>query len=207
MTWRCVALGELGGDELGRACRRRPPCGSGASRRRTTCSSPHSQRASRKAVRMVMSFFASAISSLGRADRMADLELQVPQQMEDRFGRALLLRRSASLAVRNIRSRSLNGAISPRPVPPRPTSAKLAAERLVEHALGDEIVGEADDLVVEEGGGLGGGAAAARLVGQAPGDLGAAVLRAPRAGSRTPRRSASCPGAAPRSGRRARGGR
>ena len=88
-----VALGELGGDELGRgsgddllAEARHRQC-------RTAGSSPHSQRASRKAVRTVMSFLASAISCGGRADRMADLELQVPQQVQDGFGRPLLRRR------------------------------------------------------------------------------------------------------------------
>ena len=110
-------------------CRRRPPCGSGASRRRTAARRPTASRASRNAVRTVMSFFGERDQLADRAQRMADLELQVPQQVEHRLGARSSSRATACPAVRNIRSRSLNGAISPRPVPPRPTTAPVGRRR------------------------------------------------------------------------------
>ncbi len=135
--------------------------------RSNSCSSPHSQRASRKAVRTVMSFFASAIS--WRTERTEWPTLSFRSHSKCRVASAA---RSWSavgaFAVRNIRSRSLKGAISPRPVPPRPTRATPPAGG--SRSLADEIIGEADDLVVEEGRGVCGRPAIARLDGQAARD-------------------------------------
>ena len=80
---------------------------------------------------------------------MADLQLQVPQQVEQ-APRSTCSHHgaTASHGVRNMRSTSLNGAISPRPVPPRPTIADRSARSDgADRCVGDEIVGEADDLV------------------------------------------------------------
>ena len=86
--------------------------------------SPVSSRASRKAVRTVMSFFDRAISWLTERTEWPTLSLR----SQSRWRTASAIRSCSAvgaLAVRNIRSRSLFGAISPRPVPPSPTSAML----------------------------------------------------------------------------------
>ncbi len=96
-----------------------------------------------------------------RADRMADLELQVPQQVKHRLRRALLLgvgafaRQEHQVEVAEGRHLAAAGPAEP--------DERDPGRRLVQDALGDEVVGEADELVVEEGGRLRGSAAIARL--------------------------------------------
>ena len=103
-----VALGELGGDIIPRAV----PATTSARKRRVassiSSSSPHSQRAfeQRGADGHVALAQRRSASSV-RADRLADLQLQIPQYVEhglDRPGRTTASRDSAT---RNIRSRSL----------------------------------------------------------------------------------------------------
>ena len=125
----CIPFGELGGNELrGRA--RDDLLAEADTAASKACSSPHSQRASRKAVRTVMSFFASAMSC--SAERTEWPTFSFRSHNKCRVASAARSSAVGAFAVRNIRSRSLKGAISPRPVPPRPTSATpLAAVTIV----------------------------------------------------------------------------
>ena len=203
--WRCVALGELGGDELGGGAGDHV-LAEAAHRRVEQRSSPHSQRPSRKAVRIVMSFLASAIS--WRCERTEWPTLSF--RSHSRWSIASAARSApavGALAVRNMRSRSLNGAISPRPVPPRPTSASSSSSGSSSRRSVDEVVGQPDELVVEEGGGLGGGPAVAGLVGQPPRDLRAAGRQRLAQDRRRLRLLSFLPRRGRRAGRRSRGDR
>jgi len=87
-----------------------------------------------------------------RANRMADLELQIPQQVQGRFGGALLV------GIRGFRGQEHEIEIAERRHLAAPRAAK-ADERnrlgsLSRQALADEVPGEADKLIVEEGGRL-----------------------------------------------------
>ena len=106
---------------------------------------------------------------------MADLELQVPQQMEDRFGRSLDLG-ARRLGGQHHQVEVAVGRHLPAAGAAETDQRDLAADRRADHALGHIIVSEADDLVVEEGSGLRGGAAAAGFFDQPPADLGAPGL-------------------------------
>ena len=90
-----VALGELGGDDSRARCRRRPRCGSGAIASSNSASSPQIQRASSIAVRIVMSLVRQRDHLVDGAHRLADLQLQVPQQIEHRLDDLLAPRRAA----------------------------------------------------------------------------------------------------------------
>ena len=129
-----------------------------------------------------MSFLASAISSAIERTEWPTFSFRSHSRWRIGFGRALLL------GGRRLGGQEHEVEVAER----RHLAAAGAAEAdqrdapsigCVEHALGDEIVGEADELVVEEGGRLGRRPAAAGLVGQPPRDLRAARRRAPRAGS------------------------
>ncbi len=95
---------------------------------------------------------------------MADLELQIPQQMKHRFGGAplrcrwRLFRQEHEVEVAERRHLAAAGTAEP--------DERKTVERLADDAPGDEIVAEPNELIVEEGGGLGGGTAVARLLPQ-----------------------------------------
>ena len=105
-----------------------------------------------------------------------------------------------------MRSRSLNGAISPRPGAAEANERESRPTARIDDALGDEIIGQADELVVEECGGLRGRAAIARLLRQALSDLGAAMFER-AAKDRRGLGVSFLPGAGSRDGRQPRGGR
>ena len=200
-----VALGELGGDELGRA-----------SRDHLLAEAPH-----RGFEQFVVAPQPAALEEggadghvllrerdqlAGRADRMADLELQVPQQMEDRFGRRFDVG-ARRLGGQHHQVEVAVGRHLPAAGAAEADQRDLAADRRADHALGHIIVSEADDLVVEEGQWPARRRGRGPVLRSAAGRSRRARPRAPRAGSRTPRCSASCPAERPRSVRSARADR
>ena len=120
-----------------------------------------------------MSFLASAISCAGRADRMADLELQVPQQVQDRFGGLFLV------CIRRLRRQEHQVEVAERRHFAAPGAAEAderhAAGRLLDDPSAGKIPCQANDLIVEERRCQRSGAAIARLDGQAAGHLLAAA--------------------------------
>ena len=134
--------------------------------------SPQIRRASSKAVRTVMSDLASASSSPVERIEWPTFSFR---------SHSILSMASTSRSccavglalVRNMRSTSLNGAISPAAGAAEPDDRHRRDVRVA----GDKIVGEADDLVVEVGRGAGGGAAGVGLKAQATGDLCPALLQ------------------------------
>ena len=125
--WRSSRSASLAATNSARAAGDDLRCGSGAAQSSNSASSPQIQRASSKAVRMRHVGSAPGDELVDVADRLADLQLQVPQQVEHRLDQPARTARRPRSATRNIRSRSLYGAISPRPVPPRPTSDMRSA--------------------------------------------------------------------------------
>ena len=133
----------------------------------------------------------------GRADRVADLELEIPQQVER------WLRPRAPGRVRRRGGQEHQVEIAER----RHFAAAGAAEadqrepradRFIGQSIGDEIIGQANDLVVEEGGRVRGRAAAPGSSREPPGNLGAAVRERVAQDVRDFAVAASCPHGAPR---------
>src|SRR5437899_10542088 len=92
--------------------------------------------------------------------------------MEDGFGGALILN------CRRLGGEDHEVEVAERrhfapPSPAEPDQREPFAARLVNRALVDEIIGEADELVMKESCRLGCGPALARLIGEATRDLGA----------------------------------
>src|SRR5690349_3855484 len=110
----------------------------------------------------------------GRTDRVANLQLQIPQQVKHRLRCALLLARRGfrgeehQIEVAERRHLAATGAAK--------SDDRQALDGLVENSLRNEVVGEAHELIVKEGGGASRGAAVARLDGQPPRDLVAAMF-------------------------------
>ena len=151
-----------------------------------------------------MSLFASAISC--GAERIEWPTFSFRSQRRCRIASATRSWTAVgAFAVRNMRSRSLNGAISPRPVPPSPTIDRRW-DRFVDQSLGHEIIGEPDELVVEKCGRLCSRAAIAGLQRQPLGDFGAAIFER---SAKDRRRFAVqfLPGGVRPAGRQPRGGR
>ncbi len=106
---------------------------------------------------------------------MADLEFQVPEEMQDCFGRAFdigsrrLRREEHQVEVAEGRHFAATGAAEA-------DERQFAAKRLFEQALDHEIVSKPHELVVEEGRRLRRCAAVPGRFGQSPGDFGTAVV-------------------------------
>ncbi len=119
---------------------------------------------------MVMSFFASAISSPVERTEWPTLSLRSHSKWRIASAAAL----TSALGALGGQHHQVEVAVGrhlPAAGAAETDQGDLAADRRADHALGHIIISEADDLVVEEGSGLCGGAAAAGFLGQAPADL------------------------------------
>ena len=112
------------------------------------------------------------------AQRLADLQLQIPQQIEQRLGDLLAPRRAAlrhqhhQVDVGERRHLAAPGAAKPDQRDPLGGGGIGIGVQ----PLGDEIIGQSHDLVGEEGVSGGMGAAPARLGDDPRGNLGAAMV-------------------------------
>ena len=105
---------------------------------------------------------------------MADLELQIPEQMKNRLGGALLFRgrrlggQEHEVEVAERRHFAAPGAAE--------RDDREVSGRLLEQPVRDKIVRQPNELIVQESGRLRGGAAIARFSTQSSGDFGAAIF-------------------------------
>src|SRR5689334_14462906 len=105
---------------------------------------------------------------------MPNLELQVPQLVEHRLrGTLLLARRGFGGEKHEVEIAERRHLAASRPAK---ADDRQAFDRLLQNRLGDEVIGEPNELVVEERSGACRGTAIARLVGEAPRDLRAPIL-------------------------------
>ena len=119
---------------------------------------------------MVVSVLASVISSGDRAERMADLQLQVPQQVEHRLDRLL------DLGGRLGAGQEHQVEVAERRHLAAPGAAQPDDRQLGRIGARHMLVSEPDELGVEISGGARGGAAALGRCAEPRGDLGAALL-------------------------------
>ena len=170
-----VALGELGGDELARRTAHDLGAEPLASVDRQRLVAPEIARfKQRGADRHVRPGKRDRL--VRGADRLADLQLEIPQQIEERFADLLAPRRAAGGHQHHqVEVTERRHLAAPRAA--KPDQRHAFGRRRIGvgiKPLGDEIEAEPDDLIDKESIGRGMGAAAAGLSGEPRGNLGAA---------------------------------
>ena len=167
-----VALGELGGDELGGRAGHYSLSEAFDCEIEDLLVSPQPARLEKG--RADCHVLLRQRDQLGkRADGVPDLELQVPQKMQRRFGRALL---RGSRRFRR-QEHEVEVAIRSHFAATRPAKSdkrETVAAPLINHSAANEVPGKTNKLVMQESAGVRGGPAIPGLLDQTASDFGAA---------------------------------